>query len=140
MTNWLGVVSAAHVARGVELGIAQIGHGKRAGLARMSPGDWLVYYSPRVELGGSEMCQSFTAVGTVTDGEIWQGDEGCFQPFRRRIGYLAGTSPLHIDTVRCDLELTAGPNWGYELRRGLIPLSDHDLTVIRAGMLASVAA
>jgi hypothetical protein len=30
------------VARRVDLGIAQIGHGKRAGIARTQPGDWLV--------------------------------------------------------------------------------------------------
>ncbi|MEJ1231141.1 MAG: hypothetical protein WDM88_11670 [Galbitalea sp.] len=28
------------------------------------------------------------------------------------------------------LELTAEPNWGYQLRRGLIPLSDADLRII----------
>jgi len=36
---WLGVVSRDHVRRGVMLGIAQIGHGKKAGLVRMCPGD-----------------------------------------------------------------------------------------------------
>jgi len=51
MTHWLGAVSRDHVRRGVALGIAQIGHGKRAGLARMQPGDWLVHYSPRTSLG-----------------------------------------------------------------------------------------
>ncbi|MEJ1231140.1 MAG: EVE domain-containing protein [Galbitalea sp.] len=45
MSAWLGVVSRSHVERGVDLGIAQVMHGKRAGLARMKPGDWLVYYS-----------------------------------------------------------------------------------------------
>lgn len=46
MNAWLGVVSAEHVRRAVDLGIAQIGHGKRAGLVRMKAGDVLVYYSP----------------------------------------------------------------------------------------------
>jgi hypothetical protein len=46
-TNWLGVVSRDHVLRGVEKGIAQIGHGKSAGLQRMGAGDGFVYYSPR---------------------------------------------------------------------------------------------
>lgn len=41
MNAWLGVVSAEHVRRAVDLGIAQIGHGKRAGLARMKAGDVL---------------------------------------------------------------------------------------------------
>ena len=51
MTAWIGVASAEHVARGVDLGIAQIGHGKHAGLARMKRGDTLIYYSPVARLG-----------------------------------------------------------------------------------------
>ncbi len=43
MNAWLGVVSAEHVRHGVELGIAQVGHGKRSGLDRMAAGDTLVY-------------------------------------------------------------------------------------------------
>ena len=51
MNAWLGVVSAEHVRRAVDLGIAQIGHGKRAGLVRMKAGDVLVYYSPVESMG-----------------------------------------------------------------------------------------
>ena len=65
LTAWLGVVSADHVARGVGDGIAQIGHGKKGGLARMRPGDLLVYYSPRDMLGGSAL-RAFTAGSTTT--------------------------------------------------------------------------
>ena len=86
MTAWLGVVSADHVARGVELGIAQIGHGKKAGLARMDAGDLLVVYSPRRTLGGASL-QAFTAVGRVVDDQLWQADEGDFRPWRRRVDY-----------------------------------------------------
>lgn len=67
---WLGVVSAEHVQRGVSLGIAQINHGKRAGLARMSEGDWLIYYSPRQRLGESDMVWSCTAIGQVVGSEM----------------------------------------------------------------------
>jgi len=52
MTAWPGVVSADHVRRGVELGIAQIGHGKRSGVARMRPDDLIVRYRPLDALGG----------------------------------------------------------------------------------------
>ena len=43
---WLGVVSRAHVERGVAGGFAQLCHGRAAPLARMQTGDWLIYYSP----------------------------------------------------------------------------------------------
>ena len=63
MTAWLGVVCRDHVRRGTTLGIAQLGHGKRDGLARLAAGDWLVYYSPRTSLRGGEPLQAFTAIG-----------------------------------------------------------------------------
>ena len=84
MNAWLGVVSAEHVRRAVDLGIAQIGHGKRAGLVRMKAGDVLVYYSPVESMGDRDPLREFTALGVIEEGEIWQADEGCFKPFRRR--------------------------------------------------------
>lgn len=133
MSSWLGVVSAAHVRRGIELGIAQISHGKRGPLARMHAGDTLIYYSPVERLGDKSPLRSFTAVGTISDDLIWQADEGDFRPYRRRIDYL----PLHPvlrEDIRARLHLTAQPNWGYQLRRGLVPLDDHDTAIIRESM------
>ena len=129
MSNWLGVVSAAHVRRGVSLGIAQIAHGRRPPLARMQCGDWFAYYSPRENMGDSVALQQFTALGTVADDEIWQADEGSFQPWRRRVHYLP-TSPVDLAAVQRQLELTQGANWGYQLRRGLVPLSTADTDVL----------
>ena len=133
MTAWLGVASADHVARGVGLGIGQIGHGARPGLSRMRPGDLLVYYSPRETRDGAPL-RAFTAVGRVEDDEVWQADEGDFRPWRRRVAYGSGADPVPLASVRADLELTNGPNWGYRLRRGLVELSDHDAGVIVAAM------
>ncbi len=136
MTTWLGVVSAEHVARGVALGIAQIGHGKRAGLARMRRGDTLIYYSPTQRLGDRTPLRQFTAVGEISGDEIWQVDEGTFQPFRRAVDYQI-CRPLALDSVKNDLELTASPHWGYQLRRGLLTLSATDADVIKAAMMVS---
>ncbi len=133
--GWLGVVSAAHVRRGVELGIAQINHGKRAPLARMKPGDTLIYYSPTQQRGDCTPYQYFTAIGVVADDEIWQADEGDFTPYRRRIDYLA-TTPVPLAELRTRLHLTGEPNWGYRLRYGLVPLDAHDVQNIKAAMRA----
>ena len=134
MSFWLGVVSRDHVRRGVEMGIAQIGHGKHAGLARMKAGDWLIYYSPRVSLESKTPLQAFTAIGQVTDDELWQADDGDFKPWRRRVSYDAAAVETPVRALSDSLELTAGPNWGYQLRRGLIKLSEHDFELIRAAM------
>ncbi|EWT01225.1 hypothetical protein N865_05435 [Intrasporangium oryzae NRRL B-24470] len=133
MRFWLGVVSASHVRRGVELGIAQVHHGKRAGLARMAPGDGLVYYSPKDELRGTVPCRQFTAVGRIADGEIWQADEGDFRPFRRRVDW-ADARPVPLADLTDRLLLTRAPNWGYALRRGLLPLEEADFLLIEQAM------
>ena len=131
--GWLGVVSAAHVRRGVELGIAQINHGQRAPLTRMQPGDTLVYYSPTRQRGDRTPYRFFTAIGTVADDDIWQADEGDFAPYRRRIDYLAAT-PVPLADLRPRLHLTGEPNWGYQLRTGLVLLDAHDVQIIREAM------
>jgi hypothetical protein len=132
MTRWLGVVCRDHVRRGTELGIAQLGHGKRDGLARLAAGDWLVYYSPRTSLRDGEPLQAFTALGVVADDEIWQAHEGTFQPWRRRVDYQPGVVETPIRSL--SLDLTAQPGWGIQLRRGLLRLTDEDFDVIHAAM------
>ena len=134
MPAWLGVVSAEHVARGVALGIVQTNHGKRSGIARMGPGDGMVYYSPQIRLGEPTPLRAFTSVGVVADGEIWQADEGDFRPFRRRVTYLTDAVQVPISALQGRLQLTSTPNWGYQLRRGLVPLSDEDFETIRHAM------
>jgi hypothetical protein len=136
VSNWLGVVSRAHVHIGVDLGIAQVMHGKRSGLARMHTGDWFVYYSPRTDYPSGEPVKSFTAIGQIADDEIYQANQGEFQPFRRRVDYLPLKREVPIADVSAQLDLTAAPNWGYQLRRGLIPLSDADLAIIREAAMA----
>ncbi|WP_427132926.1 EVE domain-containing protein [Pseudarthrobacter sp. S9] len=137
MKAWLGVVSAEHVQRAVELGIAQIGHGKRGGLARMQEGDALIYYSPSRRLGESTPLRQFTAVGTIADDVIWQvippASKGSFTPYRRRVRY-EGSRPVQLDAVKDRLRLTSTPNWGYQLRRGLVELTLDDAAIIRSAM------
>jgi hypothetical protein len=134
VTYWLGVVSREHVRRGVALGIAQTGHGKRAGLARMKAGDWLIYYSPRARLRAGEPLQAFTAIGRLSEDELWQADEGDFKPWRRRVSYATEAVDAPIQPLIGALDLTARPRWGYQLRRGLLELTEHDFDLIRAAM------
>jgi hypothetical protein len=134
VTAWLGVVSRDHVRSGVEQGIAQIGHGGKAGLARMQPGDTLVYYSPRASADSPASVRTFTAVGVVADDEVWQLEQGEFHPWRRRVAYEATAREVPIDELRDRLDLTRDRNWGFRLRRGLVELSGHDLALVREAM------
>ncbi|MGA2756628.1 MAG: EVE domain-containing protein [Solirubrobacteraceae bacterium] len=134
MRYWLAIVSRDHVKRGVDLGIAQIGHGKRAGVARMHAGDWLIYYSARASLTSKEPLQAFTAIGQISEGPVWQADEGDFKPWRRSVTYVEGAADAPIGPLRQKLELTSLPNWGYQLRRGLVELTERDFRTIRTAM------
>jgi hypothetical protein len=136
MKYWIGVVSKEHVARALGQGIAQIGHGKRSGIARMHAGDWLIYYSPKESLSNEMPLQAFTAIGRVADDEIWQADEGDFKPFRRRVEYAAAQD-TPIRPLLDELGFTAGKsNWGYAFRYGLLEITEADFKIIAAAMNA----
>ncbi|MCX4092327.1 EVE domain-containing protein [Nocardia sp. alder85J] len=134
---WLAVVSRDHVHRAVKLGIAQANHGKRAAVERMAPGDGLVYYSPRTGIRDGEQIRSFTALGAVDDASPWQAEDqgGGFCPWRRSVTYQEAAQDVPIDRLRGELELTATPNWGIVLRRGLVELTAHDYAAISRAMV-----
>ena len=111
MTAWLGVVSADHVARAVDLGVAQIGHGRKTGLARMDPGDLLVYYSARETIGGDPL-RAFTAIGRVADGDTVAGGRG-------RVPSVASKGPLrHVGGDRSPWPTSKGISISAGVRTG----------------------
>lgn len=133
--NWIAVASADHARRGRAGGFIQVSHGKLAPLKRIAPGDRVAVYSPTLTLGGKEKCQAFTLLGIVRNGEPYQADMGGgFTPYRRDVDWLE-TSDAPIAPLLDQLELTAGKkNWGYQLRFGLVAISDHDMASIAAAM------
>ena len=137
--NWLAVASAEHVRIGRGAGFMQVCHGKVRPLARVQPGDRVVYYSPTGSFRGGDRLQAFTALGTVKDGSPYQADMGSgFRPHRRDVDWHdAEETPL----VRLHdrLELTREQNWGYRLRAGLVEISAHDMAAIAEAMLIAAA-
>jgi EVE domain len=133
MTAWLGVVSRAHVRRGVAGGFAQLCHGKAQPLRRMQPGDWLVYYSPAIEMGGTPL-RAFTAIGQVQGEEAYTHDMGGgFVPYRRDVRY-ADAKEVALEMIKERLSFCTRPNWGMVLRRGHLPLDPADFATIAAAM------
>ncbi|WP_421916292.1 EVE domain-containing protein [Mesorhizobium sp.] len=133
--HWIAVASAEHVRRGRQEGFMQVNHGKSAPLRRIKPGDGIVYYSPSTVLGMKDGLQAFTALGTVREGEPYQGDMGGgFTPFRRDVEW-AKASEAPIKPLLDRLEFTAGKsNWGYQLRFGLFSISAGDFALIAKAM------
>ena len=98
---WVGVVSENHVKRGVTGGFCQVCHGKGGPLKRMKKGDYLLYYSPKVDLDSDQKLQAFTAVGKMTGDEVYQFEmTPDFIPFRRDVEYYKSVRPCPIGTAR----------------------------------------
>jgi hypothetical protein len=141
VSNWLAVAHRDHVRRGVDQGIAQVNHGSKAGVAKLRPGDGLVYYSPKSTYPDGPALRTFTAIGRIADGDPWQaapvsmGSRGEVSPWRRRVEYLDGAIEAKIEPLLAVLELTRStPNWGWLMRRGLLELTDGDFAVIAREM------
>jgi len=136
MKYWIGVVSKEHVLCGIKDGIMQLGHGKRAPLARLAKDDWIIYYSPTVKFGDKTPLQAFTALGQVVDDEIFQvAMSEDFAPYRRRVNYQEAVD-MPIRPLIDDLSfIKSKQSWGYAFRFGLIQIPKDDFELIKNSML-----
>lgn len=133
--SWITVASANHVAIGREQGFMQVNHGKSAPLARIQPGDTVIYYAPTHTFGSKDRLQAFVAFGIVADRPIYQGVmAGTFRPFRRDVDWHAA-QVAPIAPLLTHLSFTAGrSNWGAPFRYGMFDISDADRQVIAQAM------
>jgi hypothetical protein len=133
--HWIGVASLDHVLRGVAGAFCQLNHGKAAQIRRLSPRDWIVYYSPRQGMNSGEAVQAFTAIGQIEPGEPYAGDMGGgMQAMRRGVSFLdAREAPIR--PLLEALSFTAGrASWGYVFRRGSFEVAAKDFRVIARAM------
>jgi len=139
--NWIAVASADHVSLGRKAGFMQVCHGKAAPLRRIHAGDRVVYYSPTQQFRAKQKLQMFTALGIVNKTEPYQVEMAPgFCPFRRDIKWVEAEE-ISILPLLTKLEFTAGKqNWGYQMRFGLFPISDHDFGAIAQAMKAQLPA
>ena len=137
--NWIAVASADHARRGGDGGFMQVSHGKLAPLKRIAVGDRVAFYAPTVTMGGEEKCQAFILLGVVRIGEPYQvAMSADFKPFRRDVEWLS-RQEAPIAPLLEKLEFAKDKrNWGYQLRFGLFPISDHDIALIAKAMGAAL--
>jgi predicted RNA-binding protein len=133
---WIIVASKDHLQRGLEGGFIQANHGKAAPLKRMKPGDWVLFYSPKLEYEKAEKYQHFTAIAQISDDRIYQHDMGDgFVPFRRNVRFLpASDVPIRplIDVLTFIKDKS---HWGAPFRFGTLQIPEEDFTLIAKGML-----
>ena len=132
---WVGVASRDHVHPAVRGGFCQLNHGKEAPLKRLSPGDRILYYSPRTEMRAGQPLQAFTAVGEVLVGEPYQVKQSDrFHPFRREIRYFEARE-ASIRPLLPDLSFARdNASWGQVLRRGTFRIEAADYQIIAEAM------
>ena len=129
--HWLGVVSRSHVEIGVKGGFIQLNHGKKAPLQRFRAGDGLVIYSPRTSYPDGEPVQSFTAIGTVVSGDIYQVEVAPdFKPYRVNVQFSrckeAPIKPL-IESLSF---IKSKTHWGAAFRFGQLKIPANDFALI----------
>jgi hypothetical protein len=133
---WIGVVAKDGVDAAVAGGYTQLNHGKAAPLERMRAGDGFAFYSPRASHPHGEPLQSFTAIGRVRSGTVYQGpaDGDGARPFRLDVEYL----PALPASVRPLLErlsfIRSKMHWGAPFRFGIVRIPAADFGLIAAAM------
>jgi predicted RNA-binding protein len=127
---WIVVVSKDHVEIGKKLGIVQANHGKAAPVKRMKPGDYVIYYSPKIAYEGKEPLKQFTAIARVKEGDVYEAEMGPGRiTSRRDVTYLP-CNPVDIKPLIPELSfIRKKESWGFVFRYGFfeIPKVDFDL-------------
>tara|TARA_B100001250_G_C19733454_1_gene759636 strand:+ start:61 stop:492 length:432 start_codon:yes stop_codon:yes gene_type:complete len=137
MKYWIIVASKDHVDTGIAGGFAQACHGKANPLKRMSNGDMIIYYSSKKEFGKNDPYQKFTAIGQISDDEVYEyltGDNFC--PSRIKVNYYHSID-LTIHDIKDQLQFISDKNrWGYPFRWGILEINQHDFELISIMMKA----
>jgi len=133
---WIIVASKDHLQRGRAGGFIQANHGKATSLKRMHAGDWVIFYSPKLEYDKPEKLQSFTAICKISDENIYQHDMGGgFIPFRRNVTFLP-TQDVSILPLINDLTFIKDKtHWGTPFRFGTLQIPEQDFQLIASKMV-----
>jgi len=132
---WIVTVSKEHVLKGVEWGIMQICHGKKAPLKRIKKGDFVIFYSSKNSMEDKTPYQKFTAIAHTNDDIIYtyKMSEN-FEPYRRKVTFLI-TKETEIRPLIDDLEFIQNKKrWGYPFRYGIVEISKNDFNLIVSKM------
>lgn len=136
MKYWIIVASKDHLQRGVAGGFIQANHGKSAPLQKMHAGDWVIFYSPKLEFEKPEKLQCFTAICKIADETIYQHDMGGgFVPFRRNVRFLPSKDVPIIPLINSLTFIKDKTHWGAPFRFGTLQIPEQDFRLIASHMV-----
>jgi hypothetical protein len=132
---WVNTISLDHVLVGVEGGFTQADHGRDTRLRRLSRGDGIAFYSPRLALATGKPLQQFTALGVIADDEPYRVELGPdLVPWRRRVDF----ERVRAVPIRPLLPMLGfvsdEQKWGLPFRRGLFEVTAGDFGAIAGAM------
>ena len=136
MKFWIIVASKDHLQRGLAGGFIQANHRKAAPLKRMQMGDWVIFYSPKLEYEKPEKLQCFTAIGKIADENIYQSDMGGgFVPFRRNVTFLPAQDVSILPLIKELTFIKDKTHWGAPFRFGTVEIPEADFRLIASRMV-----
>lgn len=135
---WILINSKNQIKQAVAGGFAQAGHGKSHPLRRMSVGDGIICYSPKIEYAGEALCQNFTAIGCVTGEDIYQVDLGNMMPHRRQVKYISSRDTAIAPLVSRLSFIADKHRWGTLFRYNIIRIPTEDFALIATSMRADI--
>ena len=139
MTYWINMVSHDHVKAGMEGRFTQANHGRATNLRRLSKGDLIAFYSPRMHFRSGEPLQQFAAIAHVTDEKPYQVEmTPTFHPWRRRVEFV----PCEEAPIQPLIEelgfIKDKRQWGFVFRRGLFEICGEEFHRITQTMKAEI--
>lgn len=136
MQYWIIVASKDHLQRGITGGFIQANHGKAAPLKRMQAGDWVIFYSPKLEFEKPEKLQCFTAICKIVDEDVYQHDMGGgFVPFRRNVQFFPAKDVSIIPMIHELSFIKDKAHWGAPFRFGTLQIPEQDFRLIAEKMV-----
>lgn len=124
---WIAVASRDHVKKGLEFGFGQACHGKCGPLSKTKPGDWIVYYSPKLKISDKvSTCKKFTAIGIVKSSEPYKVEMSKdHHPFRIDVDFKSDFQEVNWDAVKD--KITFAP----KLRFGFGEMTQQDFELLQ---------
>lgn len=132
---WINSISRDHVMLGVAGGYTQADHGKNTRLKRLQAGDWMIFYSGKQTYPDGAPLQAFTAIGQVSDDELYQVETAPdWHPWRRNMTFLK-SHETPIRPLLDDLSFIHDKQrWGYPFKFGLFQIPAADFELIKRAM------
>lgn len=131
---WINVIPKERVLAAVAEGVMQ-SQDNEAHLNRMKKGDWVIFYSPRLDIEGTTKLQAFTSIGQITDNTIYPVEKApTSKMFRRKMNYVSAKETPLIPLIQKLLFIVNKKHWGTVFKLSLIQIPDDDFNLIAKEM------